>query len=34
LEPDCELLGQVILVLRPKQVFDENALSEIWQIEE
>ena len=33
-EPDCELLGQVILVLRPKQVFDENALSEIWQIEE
>jgi Rubisco accumulation factor 1 alpha helical domain/Rubisco Assembly chaperone C-terminal domain/Rubisco accumulation factor 1 helix turn helix domain len=34
LEPDCELLGQVILVLRSKQVFDENALSEIWQIEE
>lgn len=33
-EPDLPLLGRVILVIRPKKIFDEEATKDIWQIDE
>jgi hypothetical protein len=33
-QPDFPLLGQVILILRPKKVFDEKANQELWHIDE
>jgi hypothetical protein len=33
-EPSTPLLGQVILVLRPKKIFDENNLLEPWQMDD
>ncbi len=33
-EPNCELLGRVILVLRPKKILDEDYTKELWQIDE
>ncbi|MGA1623804.1 MAG: RuBisCO accumulation factor 1, partial [Synechocystis sp.] len=33
-EPDCPILGQVVVVLRPKQIFDENHLREPWQMDD
>jgi Rubisco Assembly chaperone C-terminal domain/Rubisco accumulation factor 1 alpha helical domain/Rubisco accumulation factor 1 helix turn helix domain len=33
-QPDFPVLGQVILILRPKKVFDENANRELWHIDE
>ena len=33
-EPECPLLGRVILVLRPKKILDENYTKELWQIDE
>lgn len=32
--PDIPLLGQVILVLRPKRILDENALTQPWQMDD
>jgi hypothetical protein len=32
--PNLELLGQVILVLRPKSIFDENNLTQPWQMDD
>lgn len=32
--PQIDLLGQVILVLRPKKILDENNLSEPWQMDD
>ncbi|MGK7883883.1 MAG: RuBisCO accumulation factor 1 [Crocosphaera sp.] len=32
--PSCPLLGQVIIVLRPKKIFDENNLLEPWQMDD
>lgn len=32
--PDFPLLGQVILILRPKKVFDETANRELWHIDD
>ncbi|MCL6434867.1 MAG: hypothetical protein K6T90_11755 [Leptolyngbyaceae cyanobacterium HOT.MB2.61] len=33
-EPEVTILGQVIIVMRPKKVLDENYTKEIWQIDE
>ncbi|NES97525.1 MAG: hypothetical protein F6K32_20370 [Desertifilum sp. SIO1I2] len=35
-ETECDrpLLGKLILVMRPKRVFDEGATADLWQIEE
>jgi hypothetical protein len=33
-EPDCSLLGQVILIMRPKKVLDEEYTKDPWQIDE
>ena len=33
-EPNCSLLGRVILVLRPKKILDEDYIQELWQIDE
>lgn len=32
--PNSEILGQVVLVLRPKNIFDENNLLEPWQMDD
>lgn len=32
--PQLDLLGQVILVLRPKKILDENNLTESWQMDD
>ncbi len=32
--PNSVLLGQVILILRPKKILDENYTKELWQIDE
>ena len=32
--PNCPLLGQVVLVLRPKKILDENNLVEPWQMDD
>jgi hypothetical protein len=32
--PSVELLGQVILILRPKRILDENNLLEPWQMDD
>ncbi|MBE9182831.1 hypothetical protein IQ268_30295 [Oculatella sp. LEGE 06141] len=32
--PNLSLLGQVVLILRPKKVLDEEYTTEIWQIDE
>jgi len=33
-EPDIALLGQLILIVRPKKILDESLTSDLWQIEE
>jgi Rubisco Assembly chaperone C-terminal domain/Rubisco accumulation factor 1 alpha helical domain/Rubisco accumulation factor 1 helix turn helix domain len=33
-KPDLSILGQVIVVLRPKKIFDENNLTEPWQMDD
>ncbi|ACK71161.1 conserved hypothetical protein [Gloeothece citriformis PCC 7424] len=33
-EPSLPILGQVILVMRPKKIFDENNLLEPWQMDD
>ncbi|MGB5901117.1 MAG: RuBisCO accumulation factor 1 [Geitlerinemataceae cyanobacterium] len=33
-EPEFPLLGQVVVIFRPKKVFDENASRELWHIDE
>lgn len=32
--PQCEILGKLILVLRPKKIFDENNLTQPWQMDD
>ena len=32
--PELEILGKVVLVLRPKRIFDEEVVKELWQVEE
>lgn len=32
--PEAPLLGQVILIMRPRKVLDENYTKELWQIDE
>ncbi|MEB3339094.1 MAG: RuBisCO accumulation factor 1, partial [Leptolyngbyaceae bacterium] len=32
--PDLPLLGRVILMMRPKQILDENVTKDPWQIDE
>ncbi len=33
-EIEIEILGQLVLVLRPKKIFDENNLTEPWQMDD
>lgn len=33
-EPEAEILGQVLVVLRPKKIFDANNLREPWQMDD
>jgi hypothetical protein len=33
-KPDCLILGQIVLVLRPKKILDENNLLEPWQMDD
>ncbi|MEA5535768.1 RuBisCO accumulation factor 1 [Crocosphaera sp. XPORK-15E] len=33
-QPSIPLLGQVVIVLRPKKIFDENNLLEAWQMDD
>ncbi len=33
-EPEIAILGQVILILRPKKVLDEDYTKELWQLDE
>jgi hypothetical protein len=33
-EPSTAILGQVILIMRPKKTLDENQMHDLWQIEE
>jgi hypothetical protein len=33
-QPDVNILGQVILILRPKRILDENNLLEPWQMDD
>lgn len=33
-KPNTPLLGQVLLVLRPKKIFDENNITEPWQMDD
>ena len=33
-EPDTQLLGSVVLIMRPKKVFDREYMNELWQIDE
>lgn len=33
-KPECSILGQVVLVLRPKKILDENNLLEPWQMDD
>jgi hypothetical protein len=32
--PEVPLLGGIVLILRPKKIFDENYTHEYWQIDE
>ncbi|MGB7521882.1 MAG: RuBisCO accumulation factor 1 [Spirulinaceae cyanobacterium] len=32
--PDSNILGQVVLVLRPKRIIDENIITEPWQMDD
>ncbi|HEY9908784.1 MAG TPA: RuBisCO accumulation factor 1 [Thermosynechococcaceae cyanobacterium] len=32
--PEAAILGQVVVILRPKKVLDENYTNELWQIDE
>ncbi len=32
--PESPILGQIIVVLRPKKIFDENAVTEPWQMDD
>jgi len=32
--PEQKLLAQVVLIMRPKQIFDQESRNEIWQLEE
>ncbi|MEM1427125.1 MAG: RuBisCO accumulation factor 1, partial [Cyanobacteria bacterium P01_H01_bin.130] len=32
--PELEILGKVVLILRPKRIFDEEVVKELWQVEE
>ncbi len=34
IQPEIPLLGQVILIMRPKKILDENQIHDLWQIEE
>ncbi len=33
-EPEAQILGRVLLVMRPKKVLDEAYTKELWQFEE
>ena len=32
--PDLTILGQVVLILRPKKIVDENVITEPWQMDD
>lgn len=32
--PDTEILGKLLLILRPKKIFDENNLTQPWQMDD
>jgi len=32
--PESPILGQVMVILRPKKIFDENAITEPWQMDD
>ncbi len=32
--PEQKLLGQIVLIMRPKKIFDQDARNDIWQLEE
>ena len=34
LPPEVTFVGRVVMVLRPRKIFDEEAIGEIWQIDE
>ncbi len=33
-EPSCEIMGQLLIILRPKKIFDEGNLTEPWQMDD
>jgi Rubisco Assembly chaperone C-terminal domain len=33
-EPKDKILGRVLLVVRPKRIFDEEAIKELWSMDE
>ena len=33
-EPDCQIVGQLLIILRPKKIFDEGNLTEPWQMDD
>jgi Rubisco Assembly chaperone C-terminal domain len=33
-QPDCQLLGRVVLIMRPQKVLDEDYTNELWQLDE
>lgn len=33
-KPDAEIIGQILLMMRPKKIFDENNLYEPWQMDD
>jgi hypothetical protein len=32
--PDIEIIGKLVLILRPKKILDENLTKDVWQIDE
>ncbi|BAQ59599.1 expressed protein [Geminocystis sp. NIES-3708] len=32
--PDCQILGQLLLILRPKKILDEDNLTQPWQMDD
>jgi hypothetical protein len=32
--PSCAILGQLLLILRPKKILDEGNLTEPWQMDD
>ena len=33
-EPDCQIMGQLLIILRPRKIFDEGNLTQPWQMDD